>query len=135
MTSVIFDDVTSLYGEGHDNTVIYLQNSTDRIHIENHMTPFLNNVKSLHNVLLMCEFFSSHLGHDYPKPLWLRWVNAALSAASTSVDSIIRAFQTVSLGDGEPPAQVKGVMTDMQITDRLVASARKDISKEGTDVC
>lgn len=96
LSEKIVTDVSPLYKNAMNNTVIYLQSSGDSFHISNHMIPFLqgmqSNISEKNNrFILNCDFWGK-FGHSssVPQTTYLPWMIAALTSPSDQVDDILR---------------------------------------------
>ena len=96
LSEKIVTDVSELYREAMNNTVIYLQSTGDPFHLSNHMIPFLQSVQTSisetnSRFILNCDFWGN-FGHDssIPQKAYLPWMIAALTSPSDQVDDILR---------------------------------------------
>ncbi len=101
LSEKIVTDVSVLYREAMNNTVIYLQSSGDPFHFSNHMIPFLQGIQSgisetRKRFILNCDFWGN-LGHDssIPQKIYMPWMMAALTSPSDNVDDILRTRHTL----------------------------------------
>jgi hypothetical protein len=94
LQTVIVSNLAAEYGTSFENVVIYLQNCTDRSHIKQQMTPFLNAIepRRMERLLVKVGFWGG-MGHSViPSTEWGPWVAAALQAPEHTADSILLAF-------------------------------------------
>jgi hypothetical protein len=114
LSELTLDDVGPLYASGQSNTVILLQNATDK-DVLKQFVPFLSHLPpDCSSVLPVIDYFRTELGHTYPLPELRRWVYGAVLAPSTAVLDIASAasvqhFANVRphiLDDGEPDVTV-----------------------------
>lgn len=85
-------DLTALYGQGYANTVIYVQTSGDRPHVENHMLPFLaaiNGAPEGKSRLLLHSDFWGSLGHVTAPKEYVSWIHAVCDSNDSSVSDIL----------------------------------------------
>lgn len=85
-------DLSVLYAQDFENTVVYVQSAGDRFHMANHMVPFLTAFDEADQERLVCDVgFWGKLGHSgaTPPTAFLPWVEAALSAPTPNADTLL----------------------------------------------
>lgn len=71
-------DLTRVYAEPLDNTVIYLQNANDEFHVANHMEPFMKSLHADNRCYFYCVAWAD--GHvPPPKDQISTWIKFALA--------------------------------------------------------
>jgi hypothetical protein len=125
LSSVIASSVVSCYAERFDNTVIYLQNASDSIHVHDHFAPFLAAIDVAHQKRLLARLGYWGLdGHrQLPVHEWLAWLKAAIDSPSVAADDIQR-----TRGEYVPPeperANPLADRLDHRLAARIVEQAR-----------
>jgi len=86
----ITTDLTRLYKTKASNTVLYIQNGTDRHHVCRHMTAFMvATAKSGSDIIYKSDFWGA-FGHSAPpKDVLLSWLQAAIHSDTTTPNDII----------------------------------------------
>lgn len=86
----ITTSLTKLYETKTSNTVIYIQNGTDRHHVCRHMTAFMvATAKSGSDIIYKSDFWGA-FGHSAPpKEVLLPWLQAAIHSDTTTTNDII----------------------------------------------
>ena len=119
------EDVASRYRADNGNTVVYLQNSEDDLHVRSHMLPFLGALPHLNRLLLRCTCFEGIASHSFPLTEWRRWVVAALSAPSLEQHAILAAYSSrVGAAVGDAQASLMEVQTPAA---KQTATQRRDL--------
>jgi pimeloyl-ACP methyl ester carboxylesterase len=92
LSSVITTSVVSCYTERFENTVIYIQNAADPLHVRDHLAPFLAAVDLPdHERLLARLGYWGQAGHAQPPSReWLPWLEAAVASPSSAAKDIQR---------------------------------------------
>lgn len=88
---VTVDVGEKLYRQGHNNFVIYVQSSGDRVHFERQMLPFLSAMKGTPNKrrFILHSSFWGTLGHVVATEEYLRWIEAVLDSDQVNYESIL----------------------------------------------
>lgn len=108
-----FGNMTRLYADGFENTIVYVQNIGDRHHFENHMMPFVGAIQNAENrdrLILNTEFLGG-FGHVPTPREYLTWLTALCTAPSDSLEDILMTRHTIKqMADGAPtrPAAKQG---------------------------
>ena len=92
LAAVAVDDVADLYRGGHENTIVYLQNSRDEFHVRGQMVPFLRRLPDHQRLVMQCMGFDGFDGHKFPRNEWRRWVLAVLAAPSIERREVVAAY-------------------------------------------
>lgn len=90
LRTVIVSNLAAAYAESFLNTVIYLQNGADRLHIARHLTPFLAafDQDGLERMLLKVGFWGGLAHATVPATEWGSWIRAVLRAPGITADEI-----------------------------------------------
>lgn len=90
LDTVIDTDLCVLYGRRFENTVIYLQVSSDYSHLRRQFAPFIAALpRGYANRLIVRMANWGRWGHKpAPATIWIPWMRAALSAPKTTTESI-----------------------------------------------
>lgn len=92
LDQVIASDLGALYARGSENAVVYVQNSSDRFHLQHQFTPFLTDLSAAGFERLVCDvgFWGVH-GHSgsIPAPVYTAWTRAALEAEGIGAEAIL----------------------------------------------
>lgn len=124
----ITSDITSLYKEKFEKTVIYIQSCADEFHITNHATPFLQAIAPHKAKNLILDFgFWGRFGHSPSFEAYLPWIRSALLAATSNKNDILVAKSALSASatKGEELATSKRIdkhgfkRGDMNIADTI----------------
>ncbi|MBN1606294.1 MAG: hypothetical protein JW940_06655 [Polyangiaceae bacterium] len=125
LSAALVDDVASLYRTGHENTVVYLQNSDDVAHVCSHLLPFVRVLPSFNRLVLQLGHFDGFTGHRFPRAEWRRWVLAGLAAPSVERQAVVAAYLRVCgarAGEAQSPrAAVRLTAAD------ATSTARRDL--------
>jgi poly(3-hydroxybutyrate) depolymerase len=125
LPSTVVDDCADVYAEGHDNSVIVLQNATD-LHVCRQAAPFAARIRTVRQFLFISEFFPTSTGHVYPAQLRAQWVAAAALAPTIACQDIARTrsdtFGSVPLAPPSLPLQDLAPR-DLAVAARLAAMA------------
>ena len=98
LSSKICDDVGMLYGKNIPNSVIYVQNPTDRFHLFNHMVPFLSriNVHEERDKILCHCAYSGKIGHGPSFIELTKWVRATILSPTSNVGDILLCWEKLN---------------------------------------
>jgi hypothetical protein len=90
LSTVISSSVVSCYSERVENSVIYLQNAADSLHVRNHLAPFLAAVALANQKRILPRLgYWGKAGHaSIPTNEWLAWLRAAIDAPSSAAEDI-----------------------------------------------
>ena len=93
---VICYDLGSLYAQSIPNSVIYVQATTDYLHLTKHMTDFISKAAPTKNapILFDVDYFGI-MGHSCPYSALSPWIRAVLMAKSTNPESILQARELI----------------------------------------
>jgi hypothetical protein len=90
LSAIIESNLCSCYSRRFDNTVIYLQNATDSLHLRDHFAPFIGSIPLEHQDRLLARVgYWGLRGHtQIPAPVWMSWVRAAIDAPTSEATDI-----------------------------------------------
>jgi hypothetical protein len=120
----VVDNMATLYGNGFQNQIIYLQNPSDR-HFWAQTVPFLQAItatKMRNRLLFISKFLPDHSGHKFPSGELAQWVNASINPAARTITEIAR---IVSLREPIKAAQVSSTQISSTFDHRDVEYARR----------
>lgn len=126
LNDAIDTDLCALYASRFENTVIYLQVSSDYTHLKSQFTPFVATLPrnfAKHLIVRMANW--GGWGHKpAPAGIWIPWLNAALSAPDTTAAAIEQTWEEqnpVHIPPLQPLVQPPG--RDEQIATELARTA------------
>ncbi len=128
LETAIVSSVVSCYAERFENTVVYLQNASDAMHVRNHFAPFLAAIdQRSHRRLLARLAYWGRAGHKPPPTHeWMAWLTAAIEAPSASAEDIQR-----TRGEERNGAAAGGSdLRDYRLAAALVERAREEGGEE-----
>jgi pimeloyl-ACP methyl ester carboxylesterase len=128
LSGAIATSVVGCYAGRFDNTVVYLQNASDAMHVRNHFAPFLAAIdEQKHGRLLARLAYWGREGHKPPPTReWFAWLTAAIEAPSASAEDILRTRgeDRAAAAGGEADAR------DYRLAAALVERAREESGDE-----
>ncbi len=139
LDSVIDTDLCALYAERFDNSVIYLQVSSDYSHLQGQFVPFVAALpRDFAKRLIVRMANWGRWGHKpAPANIWIPWVRAALRAPDTSATSIEQTWAEENpLQLPSLPPSTKPSGRDATIADELARAATRELlSYQANEVC
>lgn len=132
LSTVVHDDLSTLYRKRVPNSVVYLQNSMDAFHLRNHMAPFLGAIRQAELTRVVTEVrFWGVVGHSnsIPRQAWFEWVRAGLEASSTSAVDLLEAHARATCTRDAAPRSHATVSDQQRESDLLVARRLAEIAR------
>lgn len=107
-------NLASMYALGTRNLAIYLQNSTDRFHMVNHLAPFLSSVgeENMKRILISAIPWHDDGHHRPPLPHITRWALAAMASTDElSAGKVRQLFETLETTNSQRSV-LERILTD-----------------------
>jgi hypothetical protein len=121
-----------LYGEGFENTVIYLQNSFDHRYFHDQMAPFVAAVDVDDQCRMLARVaYWGQPGHAMvPRHIWMPWLIAAAEAPTTDATTIQEFRREYSRAEGlESVERERLVELDRRLAASLAHSALGELNR------
>ena len=118
------DDSAALYNEGHDHSLIVLQNATDH-HFGRQAVRLAANIRNHRKFLFLSSFFPNSIGHTFPGRVRAQWMTAAALSPTAACHDIARTHAERFSPTPDTPSKTTSLSSrDLDFSARIAAMAK-----------
>ena len=117
------DDSGALYKEGHDHSLIVLQNATDH-HFVRQAVRLAANIRDHEKFLFLSSFFPEVIGHAFPGLVRAQWLTAAVLSPTAACHDIAQTYADRFSPTSSAPLKTPPLpLRDLDLSARIAAMA------------